>query len=94
MKIQVEIEVFDDPEYCDDNNTGGCIFIGESNTASSFYFCNIFKDRLKENKFFNWYIKCDQCKTAYQEAIIKDVEMVKKTLLKLADRKPNYIEEK
>ena len=85
MKIQAEIDIFDDPEKC-----GDCKQLDDEKGP---WTCGWTRQYLEDDEQSNP-IKCDQCKTARQKAIIKDIGMVKKTLLKLADRKPNYIEAK
>lgn len=69
QKIQVEVEVFPDPEYCcNENWTNACDFFA----AHGVYKCSLFNEHL----FFpNETIddmgesqKCEQCKKAYSLA--------------------------
>jgi len=60
MKIQVEIDIFDDPEYCD-NNDSCCYWIRSKDGKT---FCFAFQEFMEG---FIQVTKCDQCKTAYQQ---------------------------
>ena len=65
MKLQVEVDIFDDPEFCD-NSKKYCIFTGtEGRGFSERWYCEIFRCELTED-FTTLIRKCDQCKSAYQ----------------------------
>ncbi len=63
-KIQIEAEVFDDAEYCDDIDN-------ECEHLASYSSCYVFGVSLKPVKKNNenFRLKCDQCKEAYQKTI-------------------------
>ena len=97
IKALVEIEIFNDPEYCSKSK----ISMNFDRCPSLFLsLCEHFRNKdhdplhLEFDKQEGRFKKCDQCKAAYQKAISDDCKMVKKTLLDLSNRKPNYIEEK
>jgi hypothetical protein len=60
MKIQVEVDVFDDPEYCQNKN-GSCKYL----YAEPEDFCLLFHEFLMH---MGLYRKCDECKAAYSKA--------------------------
>jgi len=78
MKIQVEVDIFGDPKYCN-NNTGQCPYSKETIYGAISRSCTLFPIsdiKLIElnielgNKFLeDRYLKHDQCKKAYQKKI-------------------------
>ena len=64
MKIQVEIEIFDDPKYCNSPSKGNCRFLDQD-------WCEFFHSELDSEYKYKTEIaeKCAQCKEAYQEAL-------------------------
>ena len=65
MKITVEIDVFDDPEYCEINENE-CDKLINRYARGIKTRCSIFNERLD---FHGWrHLKCDECKKAYSEA--------------------------
>ncbi len=63
--IQVKVEVFDDPEFCeskaDAENYVHCEYSDEENTCCLFFEILVFNYDIIRT------VKCDQCKKAYQE---------------------------
>ena len=54
MKVKIEVEIFDDPEYCEKDGDG-CYFL---NTDDAW--CILFKDdAYNPNECL--FVKCDQC---------------------------------
>ncbi len=62
MEIQVKVEVFDDPEFCNDKSE----MCGKYEYQRSL--CYQFDKKIGHNFITGKRKKCDQCKTAYQEA--------------------------
>jgi hypothetical protein len=73
MKITVEVEIFDDPEYCESTKNDGypkCEYLIRSG------YCHLFGtpktySALKYIPLLAVYKKCDQCKESYQNEILK-----------------------
>lgn len=61
MKIQVEVEIFDDPEYCNDEEYD-CPFLDQYENP----WCNLFRCYNAEKHIFS--VKNSDCKAAYQKA--------------------------
>ena len=70
MKIEIKIEVFDDPEFCNDDKNS-CSFVS-GQTAVFFQGCNCFEEKIYYDTGHidsgNYLLKCDQCKAAYRKA--------------------------
>jgi hypothetical protein len=66
MKIQVEVEIFDDPEYCE-HETGyrslDCCYLRRDVSR-----CRLFREFLAGHGKDEVYEKCPQCKEAWQKA--------------------------
>ncbi len=87
MKIQVEKEIFDDPEYCSISGT----FTSPSDKCGhgSLSLCNAFVDREFSPTFrhhdqaYGAFRKCDQCKAAWLKAkeTQDQIEMLKESPL-------------
>ncbi|MCK5604922.1 hypothetical protein KAR91_23735 [Candidatus Pacearchaeota archaeon] len=60
MKIQVEIDVFDDSDLCNRD--------GQRCDYSEFTFCALFRKSLSHSSLNKRALKCDQCKEAFQKA--------------------------
>jgi hypothetical protein len=78
MKIQVEVEIFDDPEYC---SVGGKIRTEEEFChRGALSLCRAFVNdsfspiSREYDGIYKAYRKCPQCKEAYQKA--KDIEFM------------------
>jgi len=68
MKIKIEVDIFDDPDFCN-SESEICDY-----TSTFPMVCNFFKIDLKWNfkkGFAGFFIieKCDKCKKAYQEQL-------------------------
>jgi len=65
-KIQIEVDVFDDPEFCTSfDSSKMCEFYQPLGCA-----CTLFKRILKLSEWQSrrYAVKCDQCKTAYGQS--------------------------
>ena len=77
MEINIKINVFDDPEYCQGDHPRQCnhLSIYDSNCYNDEATCDIFFDAKRNvtdligSKLDNKWIKCDQCKEAYQKSV-------------------------
>lgn len=69
MKIKVEVEIFDDPEYCK-NEFEECEYLDKMHHITRVDSCNLFNVTVKNSGGLK--IKCPQCKEAYQKA--KEIE--------------------
>jgi hypothetical protein len=84
MKIQVEVEIFDDPEYCHDEKIE-CYYLEE-------FACRLYRTIIQCGKH-----KCPQCKEAMSKAerIKKDFDITnpmgeeKHSLEKVSTHQPN-----
>ena len=66
MKIKIEVEIFDDAEYCStrgDTDGRACDFLSEEWDT-----CELFLKDVSYDESVTKSIKCDECKKAYQEA--------------------------
>lgn len=64
IKIQVEVKIFDDPEFCNS------IFeMGNEQESCQFLYkvCDIFKVKCELDREKRRHIKCEQCKALYQD---------------------------
>ena len=92
MKVTVEKDVFEDPEFCY-SSSGKCDHLAVMSLIDlSRAACNCFKDgydkplRLKYDKQYFDILKCDECKTAYQKALkeketedtVEEIELLEK----------------
>ena len=68
MKIQLEVDIFDDLEFCcDDMETAGFNWCGWLEGSDCFLFNQNVKDHYGPDGSFKL-LKSDKCKKAYQEA--------------------------
>ena len=67
MKIQVEIDIWNDPKLCQDKHNSCKYLVQDYNSTR---YCRIFSCDLK--RFVKAAIKNDQCKATYQAAIDKN----------------------
>lgn len=80
MKIQIEVDIFNDPKYCSGKTIQYCDFL---NTFDHLGFCRLFTGECRhgvELKFdfstFSW-VKCDQCKSEYNKNKPKEVKQIR-----------------
>jgi hypothetical protein len=67
MKIQIEAEIFDDPDFCEDGEHI-CRQLDEVWEACLLFSKNHRSAKLKQYHWFEYFIKCDQCKEAWKSA--------------------------
>jgi len=73
MKIQVEVEIFDDPEYCQNKDGSKCCRFIAFNWDKQYKYCPVFDNTgllefdLPGDPWGLGTEKCDQCKAAYQK---------------------------
>lgn len=83
----IDIEVYPDPEYCNDTNKNidRCKFIDSEYNDH----CNLFITGIKS--IYDWgsniNLKCDECKIAYQKDL--EVKQLGKDLKGIHDSTPN-----
>lgn len=80
-----ELMIYDDPVYCGESYYGhGCRGIGEEGSISRETVCNFFFDEqgdrpeLRFDSKESKYLKCPQCKEAYQAQKEKDKQEIRK----------------
>ncbi len=79
MKINIEADVFDDPEYCNVSSYKCTKLLFDKVGEAAAAMCFLFSDLLDKKTFnfepgpgdiyFERAEKCDECKTAYQAAL-------------------------
>jgi hypothetical protein len=98
VKIQVEVEIFDDAEYCgeciitdicDFLLHGNCVkFINKTEPRKTDTFVKKRFTRLKFDHNKDMYLKCPQCKEEYQKA--QESNYIEREVHRRAISKPQY----